>query len=127
MIDALDYGPQSTDISEGLLTDGGTEIVFFTEPTPGFSNEPTFVKDEYEYSFSLYPNPAYEQTTLAFEYSDFRNIRIYNAAGMKIDEIQSAEREVQLNVASYLPGLYMLEVNSNDAEIHRMKLLVQPN
>jgi hypothetical protein len=37
-IDRVTYGSQAENVSQGLLPDGGTSIVSFPVPTPGFSN-----------------------------------------------------------------------------------------
>ena len=40
-IDTLSFGVQTTDVSYGREADGGETWTFFTEPTPGSSNNPT--------------------------------------------------------------------------------------
>lgn len=38
LVDAVTFGPQSPDISEGRTTDGAAGIVFMAQPTPGAAN-----------------------------------------------------------------------------------------
>jgi hypothetical protein len=38
LIDHVVFGPQTTDVSYGRITDGATEFVYFTNPTLGISN-----------------------------------------------------------------------------------------
>ena len=40
VVDALTYGPQTTDRSYGRLVDGGAVWDFIAAPTPGFANDP---------------------------------------------------------------------------------------
>ena len=40
-IDEIIYGPQTTDVSQGRTPNGGSEVAFFTQPTPGGPNPGT--------------------------------------------------------------------------------------
>lgn len=40
-IDEIIYGPQSTDVSQGRTPNGGSDIAFFSQPTPGGPNPGT--------------------------------------------------------------------------------------
>ncbi len=41
VVDQFEFGPQSTDVSYGRTTDGGSDLQFFPSPTPYTSNEST--------------------------------------------------------------------------------------
>ena len=81
-IDAFDFGEQTTDISEGLFTDGGEQIVFFNDPTPKASNEVTGVEDLNEFSFQLMPNPAFDHVQISSKGQNSGFLMIYDTNGV---------------------------------------------
>ena len=69
-IDTYVFGAQTADVSEGRQSDGGEPWVFFTEPTPGTSNEGTAAPPPAAFALRLlpnHPNPFNPTTRLRFE------------------------------------------------------------
>jgi len=60
LIDSVSWGMQTIDISLGRQTDGGMPWVFFSAPTPGFSNEANGVPEGIEQipGIKFFPNPV---------------------------------------------------------------------
>ncbi len=99
VIDSYTFGVQTTDVSEGRETDGGSTWVFFTEPTPGESNEDTSVQGDQDFSrFSLSPNspnPFAPSTTLSFTAPTQSRVTIgiYSVSGRRIAVLADREFE----------------------------------
>jgi hypothetical protein len=84
VIDGYTFGPQTTDVSEGRLPDGGADWVFFSAPTPGASNRPTAVGDAPRpLTLSSWPNPFNPQTTIRYVLpaAGRVSLRVYDLAG----------------------------------------------
>ena len=103
VIDEYIFGPQTTDISEGRLPDGGPDWVFFEHPTPGASNEFSDINEESEIAtFVIFPNPAqdgivYLDTTL--------NFKVYNIYGQIVAEVMNNN---QIDISGYNKGIYIV-------------------
>lgn len=75
-LDALSFGPQTTDISYGRYPDGEDNWIYFNEPTPGFPNQqggepvnPPIVSHNsgfYTTGFNLILTPASADDTIRF-------------------------------------------------------------
>jgi hypothetical protein len=60
LIDSVSWGMQTIDISYGRQFDGGMPWVFFNVPTPGYSNEASFIHENHGFPETIlfYPNPV---------------------------------------------------------------------
>jgi spore coat protein H len=103
VVDTISFGLQSEDISSGRKSDGATEIVFFSKPTPGASNNATPVDDtQADNRLTVYPNPAYGTKV---RLNQKINCRIYNSRGMMV----FAGTEVdEIDLRYYESGLYII-------------------
>jgi len=63
-IHVLAYGPQTPDVSSGLLPDGAGELEALVEPTPGWSNVLTGLELAHAESLLVFPNPARDRVYL---------------------------------------------------------------
>lgn len=59
----------------------------------------------------LFPNPANESLTLKGE--KLGTVRIFNAFGQKVDEIEANGDELNINTAGYANGVYFIKVNES--------------
>ena len=103
LIDNLSFGLQTNDVSRGRKTDGAAEIVFFSVPTPGKSNNTSSVGELDDQSkLIVYPNPV---SGPVIKFNQSINCRIYNYSGMMIF---SGRDVTDIDVSNYPPGLYMI-------------------
>ncbi len=79
-------------------------------------------------SFSMYPNPAATQVTLAYPIElEGAILEIYDLTGRNIAKkaLSSADKEVTLAIDSYPVGLYMLVVKQADTILWQHKLIIK--
>jgi hypothetical protein len=114
VIDQCVFGPQTTDVSEGRLPDGGSSWVFFDAATPRVSNILSDLQDINDNDFSLYPNPASGSKVHLGKPSDYS---VYNSRGQKVHEAINSQ---EFNISSFNNGIYI--VVSEDG--YRYKLIV---
>jgi len=50
-------------------------------------------------------------------------VEIYNITGMKIDEKKCSENSVQMNVANYPSGIYVVKVYKENNTFETLKLI----
>lgn len=103
IVDTLKFGIQTEDVSRGRKSDGSSDIVFFTTPTPGKSNNISGVDETSDDErLTVYPNPV-KGTTIKF--SKPTDCRIFNSVGVMV----FAGREIEeIDVSRYTPGLYVI-------------------
>ncbi len=67
-----------------------------------------------ELSFSVYPNPSYDNLNVKIA-SDIQNIKVYSPAGQMLSNTKvDNKREFTLNVESFDAGLYLLQVQTKE-------------
>ncbi len=114
-IDEYVFGPQSEDVSEGRLPDGDITWEFFTNPTPGASNETSAVTLVDENSITLYPNPAGGNCVNISEPAD---VDVYNVLG----ELMFTGKNLnKINISDYNKGFYIVVLNKKN----KLKLLIK--
>lgn len=92
-IDTLSFGEQTTDISYGRYPDGTDNWQFFTNPTPGESNQQSnttqTIITPVITDAKNYPNPFNPQTNISFYISQKSpvTLSIYNLKGEKIHTV----------------------------------------
>jgi len=122
-IHSVVYGPQETDISEGLLPDGMEPFEVLSFATPGRSNIVTGVNSpEFFQSITIWPNPIsnmiYVMRQDKFSNAEFN---IYTSAGQLISETSGSGKEVMLDVTSLKSGVYILQIIQQDrVSSHRL-------
>lgn len=115
LIDEYIFGVQETDISEGRFPNGTGNWVFFTQPTPGKSNEFTAVPELIANDIFLYPNPSCDGKV---SLSKPANFRIYNSMGLLVHQDDYSQFII---TESYNKGMYI--VVTEDGQ--KIKLIVQ--
>ena len=79
-------------------------------------------------SFSIYPNPAATQVTLAYTMElEGATLEIYDLTGRSIAKkvLTSSEQEATLAVDTYPSGMYMLVVKQADTILWQHKLIIK--
>lgn len=115
-IDERVYGPQTTDISYGRLPDGDNNWILFNNPTPGATNMPNAIAEEYKQAgFDIYPNPV--KGKMVYFTSEI-DCHVFNSSGQ---QVFSGKSIIALDVSEYKKGLYII-VSDNGL---RRKMLVQ--
>ena len=103
LIDSVSWGMQTIDISYGRQADGEMPWIFFSEPTPGFSNEPQGIGDpDPSQAIPFFPNPV-TGNTISFR-EPFSGI-IFDMMGRSIWQ---GEEILQIDVSKFSAGIYLL-------------------
>jgi hypothetical protein len=107
LMDSITFGLQQTDVSMGRSTDGGSEWIGFSQPTPGYSNLSTgwIEKPEQYCKLSLYPNPVSDGI---LHFSRAVSGSIYNAMGQKMMELHKVN---QAKLETLTSGVYIFRSN----------------
>lgn len=85
----------------------------------------TFEKDTV---FSLYPNPAKDLVTIAYDLNiEKATVEVYDISGRSINQyyLPSTNGELQLNTSSYQSGVYIVVVKENNTILQQQKLVVE--
>ncbi|MBB6462108.1 T9SS type A sorting domain-containing protein [Flammeovirga kamogawensis] len=72
---------------------------------------------------STYPNPVENQLTLSLKNSNNYTISIFNNLGNLLMSYETSESISTLDVSSLLPGMYIINVQDNDNNSYRKKIL----
>ncbi len=62
-------------------------------------------------SVEIYPNPAKDFVKLSAISDQLSVVKVYNAFGMLVDEIEMNSKEIEINVSDYNPGIYFINVD----------------
>lgn len=73
-------------------------------------------------TISLMPNPAKDYFNI--EGVDMIDVEVYNAIGQKIDAVNVNNDNVQINIANYEAGIYLVKINTSDADVIVRKVVV---
>ena len=114
VIDSYEYGPQTTDISEGRDPDAGMDWIFYAYPTPGISNSlSSAISPQTPVSgITVFPNPSNQKVVYLTKVSDYR---VFNSHG---ELLISGEQSNQIDVEVLKPGVYF--VMTGDRNIIKM-------
>lgn len=105
LIDSVSWGIQGIDISFGRQADGELPWIFFTEPTPGSSNELNYLPDiaGQDNQVSFYPNPV--TSGIIYFKAPFSGI-LADAVGKTI---RIGENAMMMDTGGISPGIYILK------------------
>ena len=96
-----------TAVGEGGESEKSNEACATTEPDGIAENEATF---------SVYPNPA-ENVVFVETASNIEAVSIYNITGVMIYSEEGAMNNVQINVADFSAGVYVMKVRTENGEV----------
>ena len=110
----LTYGPQQTNLTQGLLPDGAGDLQNLSAPTPGYSNLLVSVQPQASYQPALvtgqpFPNPFANELTVPFTLQEPAQVTInlFTADGKAVFTSATAYQPGQHNAA--LPPLNLLQ------------------
>ena len=78
--------------------------------------------------FSLYPNPAKDLVTIAYDLAiDKARVEVYDISGRAINQyvLASSKGELQLQTSTYQAGIYIVVVKDNDTILLQQKLIIE--
>ncbi len=106
-IDAYEYGPQETDISEGRDPDAGDDWIFYASATPGLSNGLSSIVYGTEHGSGLrvFPNPSNQNIIYLSKILDYK---IFSVKG---ELLITGLRSNQINAESLIPGIYFIQTD----------------
>jgi len=76
-------------------------------------------------TFSIYPNPAKEMVYIKNNSGKPSKLKLYNFAGIELQEIEMKEMNTSINLQGYPAGMYFLKLNSDQQHSEVKKLLVR--
>ena len=82
------------------------------------------INENTDVSINIYPNPAKDLIKLSVVSGQQSTVRIYNVLGMMVDEIEMSSNEIEINVSSYKPGIYFINVETSNGNIIK-KMIVE--
>jgi hypothetical protein len=106
-----------------------TDLFYLTRiPMVRMNFGPYVGTEEYDFEndFSMFPNPANQQTTFQFPSKEAKTISVFGMNGSLIEEFQVSENtpNFNLNVAAYSAGLYRVIVRSG-GKINSTHLVIE--
>ncbi len=113
IVDALNFGLQTDDISYGRLPNGTSYWEFFNTPSPGESNVANTVginEINNGQKLAVYPNPTNGRVIY---FNKSINCQIYNSSGVKMFE---GKQLVSIDISGYASGLYIIR-SENDGQV----------
>lgn len=82
------------------------------------------ISEDTDVCINIYPNPAKDLVKLSVVSGQQSAVRIYNVLGMIVDEIEINSNEIEINVSSYKPGIYFINVETSNGNIIK-KMIVE--
>lgn len=110
VIDSLTFGVQQNNLSYGCATDASEEFRFFTNPTPGFTNNYSFVyeNEKADNHLIIYPNPVNDILKMKID-SKITDVQIFDSKGQK-DNLYFDDYSNSINVSDLCSGVYFLNI-----------------
>jgi len=93
------------------ITSGGCTSAFSDNFTFVITGDDSFTSSQLQ--FSIYPNPTIDRLTVSLP-NDYQNkeVSIYTIHGQRVDFNETYDKEIQFDVAGYLPGVYLIKMSS---------------
>ena len=113
--DELTYDEQTSDVSIGCSIDGESNLILFTDPTPGLSNQTTDIHETSSKIITYYPNPVIGNSVRLSEKCNFKMI---NNTGQILLEKKFSD---MIDISNYSAGLYLVLIDSGQT----IKLIVK--
>ena len=105
LIDYIEFGQQSADISYGRSTDGGSEWIYFNIPTPRISNTGEVNSiNSFDLGKIVCPNPFRSTLNLVVPY--LSRVQVYSSDGVMV----YVGSESTISADLWSSGLYVVEI-----------------
>lgn len=107
----------STEINANYIAALKINGEYFSKHITKINNSTSIkIKEETE-SISISPNPAKQYVKIEFPDETARNIKILNASGKLVKQIQeNKEKSLSLNIEGYAIGIYYISINNGDKQ-----------
>jgi len=78
---------------------------------------PAGINDLQNSSFTIYPNPTTKTATIDFnnDRNNTKFVELMDVRGVKMFEVQTNEKTVNLNIEKYHPGVYLVKIRMNNS------------
>ena len=115
IVDAVSFGPQTTDITYGRILNGMGDFTLNT-PTPREHNRATS-DEQNTLSYVLYPNPSDNVVRLLFNQKTSGQIDIFNLNGSRVnDQVDLSNAwSCKYDVSEMVKGIYFLKVSTENS------------
>ncbi len=110
-VDAVTFGTQTANVSMARVPNA-TGDFFSQPPTFNANNESLSVEDFGSPSIAVWPNPVSEKLYIAAP-DTLRRIIVHNSAGQQILQLEPTTREVEIPVAQWAAGIYLVTVQGD--------------
>jgi len=122
---AKDYG-ESVHWARALLADSDSELYDNIDDCEVESDTRKQLNQDNEgsYLIKMSPNPATKFLTIEVDYQGEIAIDIFDISGKIISKIQ-ANRNVTIDISDLLPGLYFIQVRSDEKVLDASKFIVE--
>ncbi len=77
------------------------------------------ITENEEADVTLYPNPASDYIKMSTNSQHMSNVRIYNCLGVLVDEIKTDSEAVEINVSDYIPGIYLVCIETDNGNVSK--------
>jgi hypothetical protein len=95
-------------------------VAFFNDPLLSVMDYPfpSGISEKDNFSFTLYPNPCMNLLNIIINergISKIRNVEIFNLAGERIGQFQTCNFNIQVEVNSFPPGIYLIKIGNENS------------
>jgi len=141
IVDSLTFGEQTTDISQGRLSDGTNNWVNFSISTPGTSNDDgtlvgikkddVIIKKDFRLSQN-YPNPFNPSTVINFSIPEngLVTLKVFNVLGQEVMELvnnvkSAGSYEVSFDASNLSTGMYVYKIQAGNYTATKKMMLIK--
>ncbi|OGU60681.1 MAG: hypothetical protein A2X64_08130 [Ignavibacteria bacterium GWF2_33_9] len=123
ILDMVEFGPQTTDVSYGRYPNGTGEFEFLV-PTPGARNIAVGV-DDFSAELSLSPNPAADYFdislgTISGDSIQPQDITIYNSLGQLVKISLKQTFPCRIEISALPPGMYFVRFGTTNIKFIKL-------
>ena len=122
-IDTFSYGQQYKDTSFGRTSDGHYAWTYFTNPTPGMTNNLGIDEISYQ-TIAVYPNPCSDHIYFEKTFQYQTHIKIFSSTGKMVLSKEFAGGANKLLLPLLPRGIYFLTVLTDNENYHQ-KIIVE--